>query len=169
MVLKLAYYPEPILMKKTLPVKKFDAELHQLLDSMKETMLAHKGIGLSANQVFRPLSIFVMKSKRGEFVEFINPIIEEMEPEPANIREGCLSAPNVYERIGVRSNQVTVKALDRHGNEFRSIWLGLDAVCVQHEVDHLNGVFWFSRAPSRQTRRRLERSWEKEKKKLGLS
>lgn len=168
MLRELVYYPDPILLTATNPVQDFDDRLHTLLDDMKETMLHYGGIGISANQVRVPLRVFIMKTKRGEILEFVNPLIEEAEPERANVREGCLSSPNVYQRLSNRSDQVIVKAQDRNGKVFRTMWVGLDAVCVQHEIDHLDGIFWFDRLPSRQSRRKLEREWEKQKKKLSL-
>lgn len=143
-------FPHPVLRQRTNPVTEFNTELHSLLDAMKVAMIANGGIGLAANQVGSSHRVFIMKDNRGKVVEFVNPEIIESEGSQF-LNEGCLSGPGVYVQVA-RAKEVVVKAQDRNGEEFTVFCMDLEAVCVQHELDHLNGDFFIDKA-SRQQRR----------------
>lgn len=163
----LRYYPDPILLTKCEEVTEFNSELHELLDAMQKILLSTKGIGISSNQCGALKRAFILKDKKGKIWEFINPILKDSNG-IANIYEGCLSSPNVYEKVLTRANEVTVVAKDRNGVEFTIVAEGIEAVCVFHEYDHLDGIFWFDKLPSRQVKRSVEKQWQKQKKKLNL-
>lgn len=147
-MLTILKFPHKILTTKTEPVTDFDEGLHAALDAMEQTMKANKGIGLAANQVGIPLSFFIMLDHKGKVWEFMNP--EIIEAEGAQFQnEGCLSGPGVFVQLN-RSKQITVKAQDRDGNPFTVMCLDLEAVCVQHEMDHLKGELFLDKAPRQQ-------------------
>lgn len=164
---KLRYFPDPILYTKCESVEQFNEELFFLLDEMKRILLETRGIAISANQIGSLKRVFILKEKNGNIIEFINPEIVEATG-VANIYEGCLSSPNVYEKVYTRSNDVTVIAYNRKGEQFTGILEGIEAVAAQHENDHLDGVFWFDKLPNREKKRSAEKRWQKERKKLGV-
>jgi peptide deformylase len=143
-------YPNSILTTQCQPVEKFDKDLHELLDLMAPAMRSNNGIGLAANQVGYPWRVFIMQDKKGKIWEFINPVITESS-DTVFLNEGCLSAPGVFVQIA-RSKTVTVVAQDRNGEQFTVMCEDLEAVCAQHEIDHLDGKFYLEKA-SRQQRR----------------
>jgi peptide deformylase len=139
-VLTILEYPDMRLRKRAAPVKAVDAALRQVIDDMFETMYAAPGIGLAATQVDvhkRLLVLDVSEAKDTPLV-FINPEIEVLDPEPFGYEEGCLSVPGYYDLV-TRPRKVRVKALDRNGEAFETEAEGLLAVCLQHEIDHLDG------------------------------
>ncbi|HEY0962413.1 MAG TPA: peptide deformylase [Pseudomonadales bacterium] len=139
-LLTILEYPDMRLRKRATPVKEVDDALRQVIDDMFETMYAAPGIGLAATQVDvhkRLLVIDISETKDNPLV-FINPEIEVLDPEPLGYEEGCLSVPGYYDLV-TRPRKVRVKALDRNGQPFELEAEGLLAVCVQHEVDHLDG------------------------------
>ncbi len=136
---------DKILTKKCRPVEKFDAKLAQLLDDMAETLEIEQGVGLAAPQVgiLRRVCIVCVDEEEG-VIELINPeIIETSGTQEGG--EGCLSCPNEY-GIVIRPMNVTVKAQDRHGNEFTVEGEGLKARAFCHEIDHLDGIIFKSKA-----------------------
>ena len=138
-LLAILRYPDPRLHLKAKPVEKVDDEIRRLVADMAETMYEASGIGLAAIQVNvhrRVVIIDVSEDKSGLMV-FINPVIVERRGEQT-CEEGCLSVPGVYEKV-TRAEEVTVEALDRDGKPFRLEADGLLAVCIQHEIDHLDG------------------------------
>lgn len=156
--MEIVKYPNDILNKVLSPVVTFDDQLHQQLDAMYSTMLRVNGIGLAANQVGLNTSMFVMRTKRGQKFEVINPQILHKSDAKALLSEGCLSAPDIFDIVEERSDGVEVTFQDRNGIEQREVFTGIDAVCFQHEYDHLLGVFFFSKLKlSRQVRRALTR------------
>jgi len=139
-LLTILEYPDMRLRKRAAPVKEVDDALRTIIDDMFETMYAAPGIGLAATQVDvhkRVLVLDVSETKDNPLV-FINPDIEVLDPEPLGYEEGCLSVPGYYDLV-TRPRKVRVKALDRDGQPFELEAEGLLAVCVQHEVDHLDG------------------------------
>ncbi len=132
-------YPDPRLRKKALAVEAVDASVRALIDDMLETMYAAPGIGLAANQVNVQKRVIVidLSEEKNAPLCLVNPEIvsssgtEEMD-------EGCLSVPGVFEKVS-RAEKVRVKALDRDGAPFEMDAEGLLAVCIQHEIDHLEG------------------------------
>ena len=144
-------YPDPILTKVTSKVILFDKFFHDILDEMSKVMKKENGIGLAANQVGMSLRFFVMQDTKGKFWEFINPEILDRDGHIADFNEGCLSAPGVFVQIP-RAQNITVKAQDRNGQEFTVVCQDIEAVCVQHEVDHLDGIFFLEKTSRNQRR-----------------
>lgn len=146
-LLKVLKYPDPFLKIKTAPINQdvisTDANLKQITQDMLETMYADTGVGLAATQVGLNLRLFVMDCSETHDMPlvFINPEITEKtgEEEAIESEEGCLSFPGVYAKI-TRARKVTIQALNLDGQIFTKIYTGLEARCVQHELDHLNGV-----------------------------
>lgn len=133
-------YPHPRLRIKAEPVTVFDESISQLIDDMFETMAEAQGIGLAASQVDVHQRVIVMdiSDERDEPRIYINPEIEVLEPSTLPYDEGCLSVPGFYETVERPAN-VIIRALDRDGNAFEEEAVGLLAVCIQHEIDHLEG------------------------------
>jgi peptide deformylase len=127
------------------PVGKINAEIKKLIEDMFETMYAAPGIGLAGIQVAVPKRVITMdiakKDDPKEPQVFINPEILWQSDEKAKYEEGCLSIPEYYEEVE-RPAQVKVKYLDRDGKERLVEANGLLATCLQHEIDHLNGVLF---------------------------
>lgn len=144
MVLDLVTYPNKILFTKSKQVTKFDEKLHVFLDDMYETMCAKGGIGLAAIQVANPIGAVVINLPNGDkvqdkadLIELINPQIIEQSGE-ISYQEGCLSVPGFYEDVK-RAENLKVKFQDRFGETKFLEASNLLAVCIQHELDHLNG------------------------------
>lgn len=152
-MLPIVKYPNSILTTPCQPVDKFDLELHTLLDQMAETMKVEKGIGLAANQVGYPWRMFIIQDQKGKIWEFVNPRITETDG-MLLFNEGCLSAKNTYVQV-TRAQQVTVVAQDRNGEEFTTVCYDIEAVCVQHELDHLDGIFFLDKTSRNQRRAAL--------------
>ena len=132
-------FPDPRLRTVARPVREVDTRIRQLVDDMFETMYEAPGIGLAASQVDvhqRFMVIDVSEEKNRPLV-FVNPEILERAGEQV-YQEGCLSVPNIFADV-TRANEITVKALDRNGQPFEMHVDGLLAVCIQHEMDHLEG------------------------------
>ena len=138
--LNILEYPNPRLRIKAEPVAVVDKEIMQLVDDMFETMQDAQGIGLAASQVDVQKRVIVMdiSEQRDEPRVYINPEIEILEPDTTPYEEGCLSVPGFYEAVD-RPAHVMIRALDRQGNAFEEEAKGLLAVCIQHEIDHLEG------------------------------
>jgi peptide deformylase len=134
-----------VLKKKSVPVETITDAHRALMDDMLETMYAAPGIGLAAVQVGEPLRIIVMDLARdGEDRApryFVNPEIIEKNDNLAPYEEGCLSVPEIYETVE-RPDQVHIRYLDYNGHQVDEAADGLYAVCIQHEMDHLEGVLF---------------------------
>ncbi|MEI7867907.1 MAG: peptide deformylase [Candidatus Methylumidiphilus sp.] len=175
-ILSILEYPDPRLRKKALPVEGVDDSVRTLLDDMLETMYAAPGIGLAATQVNKQQRIIVIDitEEKNAPVRLINPEIiwtsgaEEME-------EGCLSVPGVFEKVS-RAEKVKVKALGYDGACFELETDGLLAVCIQHEIDHLEGKLFVDylspikrqRARKKLQKDRLEKAAKPDRKKSVL-
>ncbi len=138
--LNILEYPHPRLRLKAAPVTQVDDRIVQLVDDMFDTMAEAQGIGLAASQVDVQERVIVMdiSEQRNEPRVYINPEIEVIEPGTIPYEEGCLSVPGFYEAVD-RPAHVMIRALDRDGNAFEEEATGLLAVCIQHEIDHLEG------------------------------
>jgi len=138
-ILNILRYPDARLHKLAAPVTVFDEGLKKLVADMAETMYAAPGIGLAATQVdvHRQLIVVDVSERRDSLVVLVNPEIVEATGE-SDIEEGCLSVPGIYELVP-RSERVKVRAYDQNGNAFTLEAQGLLAVCIQHEMDHLQG------------------------------
>jgi peptide deformylase len=151
-------FPDPRLRKKAVPVVRVDDELRRLIDDMFETMYEAPGIGLAATQVdvHRRLLVADVSTEKNEPHVLINPEILEKDG-IAITEEGCLSVPGYYEEVE-RAGHIKVRFLDREGEPLEREFEGLLAVCVQHEIDHLNGrlfVDYLSEAKRQRIRKRL--------------
>ena len=137
--------PDPRLKKKSKPVASVDAEVRQLMDDMLETMYAAPGIGLAAPQIGELERVIVLDIDREELktgpILMANPEIIEASDEDATYEEGCLSVPEHYSDV-VRPAKVTVRYLDREGETKEMTCEGLLSTCVQHEIDHLDGILF---------------------------
>ena len=133
-------FPDPRLHTVAREVKQVDARVRQLIDDMIETMYAAEGVGLAATQVDVHERVIVMDTseRHDKPLVLINPVITRRSEGMAINEEGCLSVPQIYDRVE-RHASVTVQALDRDGQAFEMEAEGLSAVCVQHEMDHLMG------------------------------
>jgi peptide deformylase len=138
-MLNILRYPDARLHKLAAPVTVFDEALKKLVADMAETMYAAPGIGLAATQVdvHKQVIVVDVSERRDSLVVLVNPEIVEATGE-SDIEEGCLSVPGIYELVP-RSERVKVRAFDQNGNAFTLEAQGLLAVCIQHEMDHLQG------------------------------
>ena len=157
-LLNILVYPDSRLRTVAKPVEAVDHSVTTLVDDMAQTMYSAPGIGLAATQVNVPKRVIVMdlSQNRDELIVFINPIIETLEGE-IETEEGCLSVPGIVAPVS-RSERITVSALNREGKSFRLDASELLSVCIQHEVDHLNGkvfVDYLSRLKQGRIRKQL--------------
>ena len=153
-------YPDPRLRTRAQPIANVDAAVRQLVDDMIETMYAARGIGLAATQVDVHRRLLVIDVSPGHDTPqvFINPEILDREG-LAPAEEGCLSLPGIYDKVQ-RATRVRVRALGRDGKPFELDAEGLAAVCLQHEIDHLEGkvfVDHLSELKRQLIRRRLDK------------
>ena len=158
--LKILEFPDPRLRTRAKPVETVDDELRTLIDDMFETMYEAPGIGLAATQVdvHRRLLVADVSNDKSDPHVLINPEILEKDGVAVS-EEGCLSVPGYYEEVE-RAEHIRVKFLDRNGDETEMEAEGLLAVCIQHEMDHLEGklfVDYLSEAKRGRIRKRLER------------
>ncbi|MDX1755954.1 MAG: peptide deformylase [Marinobacter sp.] len=161
MILDILEYPDPRLRTVAKPVTEVTDEIRQLIDDMFETMYDAPGIGLAATQVnvHKQLIVMDLSEDRSEPRVFINPQVEVLDGEYEKMQEGCLSVPGFYEDVE-RIEHVRIKALDRNGEPFELEATGLLAVCIQHEMDHLNGklfVDYLSALKRNRIRKKLEK------------
>lgn len=149
-IYKILTEPDPILRQISKPVENVTDEHRQLMDDMLETMYDAPGIGLAAIQIGKPLRIIVMDISDSENDEpkdpryFVNPEIITKSDILKPYKEGCLSVPEIYETID-RPAEITVNYLDYHGNPQTLHADDLLAVCLQHEMDHLDGVLFIDK------------------------
>ena len=151
-------YPDPRLHTVAREVKQVDERIRSLVNDMIETMYASEGVGLAATQVDVHERIIVMDTseQHDQPLVLINPAITRRSEEMAISEEGCLSVPQIYDRVE-RHARVTVQALNRDGQPFEMEAEGLSAVCVQHEMDHLMGkVFVEYLSPLKRSRIRTK-------------
>ena len=162
-LLQILEYPDPRLRKVASPVTAVNDDIRKLIDDMLETMYAAPGIGLAATQVdvHQRLLVMDISEEKNRPLCFINPVILESRG-VASADEGCLSVPDIYENVE-RAAEIRVKALDRDGNEFEMSAEGLLAVCIQHEMDHLEGKLFVDYL-SQLKRQRLKKKFVKARK-----
>jgi peptide deformylase len=159
-------YPDPRLRTKAQPVTEFDAELGRLIDDMFTTMYAAPGIGLAATQVdvHKRLIVIDLSKEASDPQVFINPEILSREGK-ATMEEGCLSVPGIFDEIE-RAAKVRIRAQDRTGAVYERDLDGILAVCLQHEMDHLEGRLFVDYL-SDLKRERIRRKLEKDRKERG--
>lgn len=164
-LLTILEYPDLRLRKRATAITEVNDALRRTIDDMFETMYAAPGIGLAATQVdfHKRLLVLDVSDEKNTPLVFINPEIEVLDPEPLGYEEGCLSVPGYYDLV-TRPRKIKVKALNRNGEAFELEAEGLLAVCLQHEVDHLDGKLFVDYL-SILKRQRLKHKLLKDKKK----
>jgi len=147
-ILPIRLYDDPILRSKATPVTEIDDQLIQLIRSMFATLYNAPGIGLAANQVGETVAVTVIdisdleEGKGTEPMVLINPVIEAFSEETAEFEEGCLSLPDLRATV-IRPAEIQVRFYDEQMREHRMTTGGLLARVMQHEIDHLNGIYFF--------------------------
>ncbi|ONG41283.1 peptide deformylase [Alkanindiges hydrocarboniclasticus] len=172
-LLPILNFPDPRLRTKAKPVEVVDDQIRTLAADMLETMYAAPGIGLAASQVDRHIQLIVidLSEEKNQPLVFINPKITPLTQDTQPYEEGCLSVPQVFDKVE-RSAQVKIEALDLDGKPFELEADGLLAVCIQHEMDHLDGKLFvdylspLKRQRIREKIAKAERIREKEKVKV---
>jgi peptide deformylase len=156
-------FPDPRLRTRAQPVDAVDDSIRTLVDNMLETMYAAPGIGLAATQVnvHKRILVIDISEERTQALVLINPEITERDG-VEETEEGCLSVPGIYEKV-TRAERIHVKALDRDGATLEFDAEGLLAVCIQHEIDHLEGKLFVDYL-SELKRTRIRKKLEKEHK-----
>jgi peptide deformylase len=156
-------FPDPRLRTRAQPVTRFDADLHRVIDDMLETMYAAPGIGLAATQVdfHQRLLVIDISADRNDPLVLINPEILAREGEIAT-EEGCLSVPGYFDEVK-RAARIRVRAQNRDGTFFERDCEDILAVCVQHEMDHIDGKLFVDYLSSLK-RERVRKKLEKERK-----
>lgn len=161
-LLTILQFPDPRLRTIAKSVTQVDDRIRQLIDDMFETMYDAPGVGLAATQVNVHERVIVIDTSedKSEPLVFINPQVEVLDDAEHKHEEGCLSVPGYYETV-IRPEHVKVTALDRDGEEFTIEPDGLLAVCIQHEIDHLDGklfVDYLSNLKRKRIRSKLEKA-----------
>jgi len=156
-LLSILHYPDQRLHTVASPVQQVNGEIRKLIDDMAQTMYAAPGIGLAATQVnvHKQVIVIDISESHNQLMALINPKITARDG-VAEREEGCLSVPGIYEKVS-RAERVSVSALDRDGKPFTLDAEGLLAVCIQHEIDHLQGkVFVEHLSRLKQTRIKIK-------------
>jgi peptide deformylase len=162
-LLPILEFPDPRLRTRAAPVAEVDASVRKLIDDMFETMYGAPGIGLAATQVnvHKRVLVVDISEDRSAPLALINPEIVAREG-TEETEEGCLSVPGIYDKV-VRSEKIRVRTLDRSGKQIEIEADGLLAVCIQHEMDHLEGKLFVDYL-SELKRTRIRKKLEKERK-----
>jgi peptide deformylase len=162
-LLHILEYPDPRLKKVATPVTAFTPEIEKLVRDMAETMYAAPGVGLAATQVdvHKRIIVIDISDTKDELRVFVNPELVSAEGE-AECEEGCLSVPGYYDKV-TRAARVVVRARNERGEPFTIEAEGLLAVCIQHEMDHLEGKVFVERLSPLKRARLLARLRKKQK------
>jgi len=157
-------FPDPRLRTRAAPVDIVDDAIRRLMDDMLETMYAAPGVGLAATQVdvHKRILVVDVSADQDHPLVFVNPEIIEREGS-TEAEEGCLSVPGIFDKLTNRSARIVVRALDRNGRPFELEADGLLAVCIQHEMDHLEGKLFVDYL-SELKRGRIRKKLEKERR-----
>ena len=157
-------YPDPRLRTRAVPVAAVDDRVRRLIDDMLETMYAAPGVGLAATQVNVHQRVLVadVSKEQDQPMVFVNPEVIEREGK-TEAEEGCLSVPGIFDKLSTRSARIVVRALGRDGRPFEIEADGLLAVCIQHEMDHLEGKLFVDYL-SELKRTRIRKKLEKERR-----
>ncbi|MDH5784245.1 MAG: peptide deformylase [Chromatiales bacterium] len=160
-LLTILHFPDERLRTVARPVERVDDRLRRFIDDMFHTMYEAPGIGLAATQVdfHQRVIVIDVSEEKDQPLVFINPEILQREG-VEEMDEGCLSVPGIYERVE-RADRVKVRALDRNGDPFDLEAEGLLAVCIQHEIDHLDGKLFVDYLSSLK-RHRIKKKLEKQ-------
>ena len=166
--MEIVTYPDPVLKRKALAVENIDGEIQSLIDTMSTLMYRSSGIGLAANQVGIEKRIIIFdinyKEKEKDLTVLINPEIITAE-DKIEFEEGCLSVPDFQGKIN-RKKYIQAKGLDRDGNPINIEAEDLKAICIQHEIDHLNGTLILDHVSHLKRtiyKRKIEKLMKKEK------
>jgi peptide deformylase len=159
-LLPILHYPDPRLREPATEIEVIDESVRRLIDDMLETMYDAPGIGLAAPQVniHKRLIVIDISEDKSSPLALVNPRVVETEGSES-MEEGCLSVPGIYELVD-RAERIRVKALDRDGADMDFAAEGLLAVCIQHEIDHLDGkifVDYLSPLKQKRIRKKLEK------------
>lgn len=140
-ILPIVQFPNPVLAMKCQPITEVTDNIRSLAADMGETMYKAPGVGLAAPQVGEPVRMVVVdvSEEKNNLLTLINPVITEKSDEEVIGEEGCLSLPGIWEKVA-RSTSIVVKFTDLQGNEQELHAEGLLAICIQHELDHLDGT-----------------------------
>jgi peptide deformylase len=152
-------YPHPALGSYCEPVTDFGPELARLAEDLLETMRAAPGVGITAAHIGLAQRVFVLELKPGEVRTYVNPAIMETSAETMRHMEGSVSMPGFTEEVE-RPSRITIRFQDLSGQWHEEEAEGFHAICIQHEIDQLDGIFWLKRL-SKLKRDRLIRKWEK--------
>lgn len=157
-------YPDPRLRTRAVPVAVVDDAVRRLVADMLETMYAAPGVGLAATQVnvHQRVVVVDISEDQDQPLAFINPEVVSREGS-TEAEEGCLSVPGIFDKLTTRAERVVVRALDRKGKPFELAADGLLAVCIQHEIDHLEGKLFVDYL-SELKRTRIRKKLEKERR-----
>ena len=160
-------YPDPRLRIRANPVTEFDDELRRLAADLLETMYAAPGIGLAATQVdvHKRILVVDVSEERNEPFCLVNPEIVRAEGQ-VSYEEGCLSVPDVFESVD-RAERITVSAFDEHGEPIEIEAEGLLAICIQHEIDHLDGKLFVDYLSVLKRNRLKKKTLKKAKREAG--
>jgi peptide deformylase len=159
-ILQVLHYPDPRLRNKAQPVETVDDSVRKLIDDMFETMYEAPGIGLAATQVNVAKRVIVIdiSNDKSQPLCLVNPVITRRDGSEV-MEEGCLSVPGIYDEVE-RADEIEVQALDRNGQPFTMVSSGLLGVCIQHEIDHLDGklfVDYLSEVKRGRIRKKMEK------------
>lgn len=140
-ILPIVQFPNPVLATNCQPVQEINDQIRRLAADMGETMYKAPGVGLAAPQVGEPVRMVVLdvSEEKNSLMTLINPVITQRSQEQETGEEGCLSLPGIWEKVS-RSSEITVKYTDLEGQEQELHADGLLAICIQHELDHLDGT-----------------------------
>jgi len=165
MKLNIVEYPDRRLRQKSVEVKKFDKDLHRLLDAMYPFMMESNGIGLAAIQVEHAKRVLILnipdendEQSEDNLLEIINPVLTYKDGQ-TTYQEGCLSVPKFYEDI-VRFESISINYQDRYGNTKTLETDGLLSIAIQHEMDHLEGILFIDKL-SYARRKKFEKEYKK--------
>ena len=131
-------FPHQLLFKPTQKIINITPQIKDAINDMHQLMILSKGIGLAANQVGIDANLFVMKALNANSYAFLNPEITSKSPEIIEFQEGCLSFPGLRCQIK-RNSTLTLKWIDINGKTYSQEFSGIEAICIQHEIEHLNG------------------------------
>lgn len=169
-ILPIVQFPNPILAMKCQTVTEITDNIRQLAADMAETMYKAPGVGLAAPQVGEPIRMVVIdvSEEKNHLLTLINPVITERSSEEETGEEGCLSLPGVWEKV-TRNTAITVEYMDLDGQQQSLQADGLLAICIQHELDHLDGTVFidhlsrlkYDRACAKLKKRRQQEKREK--------
>lgn len=169
-ILPIVQFPNPVLAMKCQPIAEVNDDIRRLAADMGETMYEAPGVGLAAPQVGEPIRMVVIdvSEDKNQLLTLINPVITERGKEEETGEEGCLSLPGIWEKV-TRNTSITVQFMDLDGQKQEIHAEGLLAICIQHELDHLEGTVFidhlsrlkYDRACAKLKKRRLQEKRDK--------